>query len=393
MTAGPRVISRGQDLAELCERLAATEVVAVDTEFVRERTYRARPCLVQVATPSEHALIDLLAGVDLAPLRAVLLRTSLLKVLHAARQDLEIFHALWGEVPAPVFDTQLAASVLGLGDQVSFSGLVRDVLGVEVSKAETLTDWSRRPLSPAQLRYAAEDVVRLVPLHAELAARLVGRGRQGWLESDFQELVDPALYRVEPREAWRGIKRPPGLSGAQRAVLREVAAWREEAAQERDLPRRWVVGDDVLVHVARRPPRTLEELGQARGLEPRELRRSGAALLDAVARGLATPPEDQPADDRPPRLTESAQALADMMACLVRLRALELGVTSSVLCTRAALEAVATSGEDADVAALRGWRRDVVGADLLALRDGRLQLRVESGEVRLVAGSAAKNRP
>lgn len=380
MSPEPRLVTTAAELRLTCERLAAAPHVAVDTEFLRERTYHARLCLVQLASPTEHALVDPFAVEDLSPLRELLVASDVIKVFHAARQDLEIFHSMWGAVPQPLFDTQVAAAILGHGDQLSYAALVQALLDVRIDKAQTLTDWSRRPLSSDQLRYALDDVVHLSSAYELVRTRLAELGRAEWLARTFESMADPALYRVDPREAWRAVKGTRGLSGEKRAVLREVAAWREEAARERDLPRRWVLSDEALVEVARRAPRTGSELAGIRTLTQPQLRRDGEALVEAVRAGLAAPADERPA--RPPeRPGDEALALADLMAAVVRLRARAADVSVGQVATRADLEALAMHGEASGVELLEGWRRELVGAELLALREGRLRLAVKDGLV------------
>lgn len=361
--------------------MARAPFVAVDTEFVRDRTYYGRLCVVQLATEDELALVDALEPASLAPLRDLLVDRDVLKVIHAGRQDFQLFHDAWSAVPRPVFDTQLAATVLGHGEQAGFAALVEEVLGIRLAKSETLTDWSQRPLAPEQLAYAADDVVQLVPLYRQLRERLVSAGREGWLHDEHEALADADAYRLEVGECWRSVKGANRLRPRELAVLRELAAWREERARERDRPRRWVLADDVLVELARRAPPDAAGLGRLRGKAADQVGRHAREILEAIGRGAGSPEAEWPRPPRGRRPSREDLALADLMAVLVRLRADEADVASTVVANRAQLEQVAARGAEADAPVLRGWRRALVGEELLALRDGRLRLRVEEGRV------------
>ena len=377
----PPLVTDSRSLAAACERMASAEFLAVDTEFVRDRTYFPQLCLVQLATPSEHLLVDPIALEDLSSLRDLLLRPELLKVLHASRQDLELFHHLWGSVPSPVFDTQLGASVAGLGDQVSYAQLVRQLVGVNLQKGSTLTDWARRPLSAQQLEYAAADVVHLVPAYVALRGLLAEKGRSEWLESEMSQLSDSKLHAPDPSSAWEGVKGGGNLSGTARAVLRELAAWRDTEAQVRNVPRRWILSDDFLVALAKHPQADLAALRSNRMIAEALVQRCGADIVASAQRGVAAPRDESPRSAGP---TDEQRVLVDLMACLVRLRAAEHGVSPASLAARADLESVAMAGASSGADVLSGWRRDIVGEDLIGLREGRVQLVVQDGAVRIV---------
>ena len=382
-TADPPTTSRPittlAELEALCERLSDAPHVAVDTEFIRDRTYFAQLCLVQIATEGEHALVDPLALRDLAPLRALLMRKEIVKVFHAGRHDLEIFHDIWGELPSPVFDTQLAATLLGMPAQTSYGNLVGEILGVTLDKAGTLTDWARRPLSASQLRYAADDVIHLATLYGRMRAMLAEKGRGGWLDAEHAALVDPATYVVDPEDAWRAVRGAGNLRGAQRAALRHLAAWRERQARERNIPRRWVLSDESLGELARQRPKNLDDVRAVRGVQAAVVERWGGEILAVVARAEQEGP--MPPEAQGVRVDAAAEALADLLGCLVRVRAKERGIAPTQLATRAQLERLASEGEFSEAAVLQGWRREVVGDDLLALREGRLRLAVRDGVV------------
>ena len=365
------------ELEALCRRLRDAPALAVDTEFLREKTYHARLCLLQLASDELVAVVDPLAVPDLSPLLDVLYAPSVLKVMHAARQDLEILHRLRGRPPAPVYDTQLAAALLGHPEQVGYGALVAAELGVELDKGQARTDWARRPLEPEQLAYAADDVRYLLPLYRRQQAALAARGRSGWLEEDMAALSDPAAYDEDPEAAWRRVKGAARLAGGQRAVLQALAAWRERTAAAADRPRRWILGDEVLLDLARRMPRDRRALGRVRGLSEGFLARHGDEVLACIARARALPRERWPAAPPARRPDPAAEALADVLMAVVRLRAAEAEVAPAVLATRRDLERVARGERDGPL--FRGWRRELVGRWLADFLDGGGRLRVADG--------------
>jgi ribonuclease D len=368
-------------LAELAQLLAGSEWLALDTEFMREKTYLPRLCLIQVANEEVAASIDPLACEDLSPLLDVLYDGSILKVLHAARQDLEIFLTTWHRLPLPLFDTQPAAALLGHGDQVGYAKLVKEVLDVDLPKDHSRTDWCRRPLDEGQLRYALDDVIYLGRVYLQMRGRLSDRERLQWLAADFADLADPATYVQNPRTAWKRVKGRQPLRGVQMAVLQELAAWREAQARERDLPRRWVLKDEVLVELARRRPRDLRQLERVRGTEPGGIRRDGADILAAVTRGLEQPREDWPSERRASRpLSAIEEARVDLLSAGLRVLADEHQLSPHAIATRKDLEKLVRG--DNEISLMEGWRRRVAGDRLLDLRDGRCQLRNEDGTLR-----------
>ncbi len=376
------VITTTTSLAALCERLGGAEFVAVDTEFMRERTVWPRLCLVQMAGPGEAVAIDPLgADIDLAPMFALLFDAPVLKVFHAARQDIEVLHHLAGRVPAPLFDTQIAAMVCGLGDSVSYEALAAKLARARVDKSSRFTDWSRRPLTKRQLRYAIDDVRHLRVIYESLAQRLEETGRAGWVAEEMAALSDLPQYEQRPEDAWRRIKRR-STDGRFLAVLREVAAWRESRAQERDLPRNWVVRDESLVEIAAQRPGTVEDLARTRGLNRRTAEGPmGHDLLAAVERGRALPEAECPRIEKPPPPRGAGQ-VADLLKVLLKIKCDEHGVAPRLVANAADLERIA--GEDMpDVPALGGWRREIFGADALALKHGRLALVARGRRVEL----------
>ncbi|HWP94705.1 MAG TPA: ribonuclease D [Gammaproteobacteria bacterium] len=366
-------------LIDLCERLHGCERLALDTEFIRERTYYPQLCLVQLATAGEIAIVDPLALSDLRPLLDLLCDTSVLKILHAARQDLEIFHLLTGEVPAPVFDTQIAASLCGFGDQIGYAALVDRLLGITLDKGQTRTDWTRRPLTPEMLRYAADDVRHLGTLYQRLHAELERNGRLEWLTSELALLTRADTYRNDPGEAWRRVRGAQRLKPRERAVLAALAAWRERTAAEANKPRGWILRDDLLIELARRQPETMAELAELRDLGEGFLARRGSELLHVIRTARAG---EMPADEaRLPPLGPEREALVDILMAIVRQRAAEHGVSAANLATRRDLEKLVRGERDGSLFA--DWKHEAIGRELLDVLEGRKVLRVQEGKLRI----------
>ena len=379
------VISDTAALTRFCDEQRGTSFIAVDTEFMRERTYWPILCLVQVAGPIEAAAIDPLApGIDLTPLLALMADESILKVFHAARQDVEIFFNLSGAVPKPLFDTQIAAMVCGFGDAASYETLVSKLAQASLDKSSRFTDWSRRPLTERQIRYALADVVHLRTVYDGLQQRLASNGRAAWFAEDMAELADPATYRNEPSEAWRRFRLRGRVDSRFFGVLREVAAWRETAARQRNLPRGRIMRDEAVLEIASHTPKTIETLGRARSLGKGVAEgRLGNEILQAVQRGLANskalevPPPSRA--DTPPGLGP----LIELLRVLLKQRCEEHQVAQRLLATTEDLEAIAAD-DRASVPALFGWRYDLFGKDALALKHGQLALTVRRNQITLV---------
>ncbi|SEP98104.1 ribonuclease D [Faunimonas pinastri] len=362
------------EVAALCGRLKHSPFVTVDTEFIRESTYWAQLCLIQIASPDEVAIIDPLApGMDLAPFFALMADETVLKVFHAARQDIEIFVKLSDAVPRPLFDTQVAAMVCGFGDQVSYDQLVQRLAGKQIDKSSRFTDWARRPLTGKQLAYAAADVIYLRDVYAGLQADLEERGRTQWVSEEMAILADPATYRTHPEDAWERlkmrVKKPRQL-----AALQALAAWREREAQQRDQPRGRVLKDDAIYELAIQQPRDAEALAQLRSL-PRGFERSsaGRGILEAIASALALPEADLPHLPRQRPAPEHASAAADLLKVLLKMVSEQHRVASRVIATSEDLEQIAVNDEP-DVPAMHGWRRELFGELALSLKRGDLAL-------------------
>ncbi|WP_375552091.1 ribonuclease D [Rhodophyticola porphyridii] len=383
----PQTLTTTDALAAFCARAATVPYVTVDTEFLRERTYFAQLCLVQLALPgtdeSNAVLIDPLAdGISLEPLYDLFANEAVVKVFHAARQDLEIFHVEGDVVPTPLFDTQVAAMVCGYGDQVGYETLVRKITKGGVDKSSRFTDWSRRPLSDAQKTYALADVTHLRQIYEHLATRLEETGRTAWMEEELSTLTDASNYVVEPENAWRRLKLRSN-SGRFLAIVRELAAFRETHAQTRNIPRNRVIKDDALMEIASSKPKSLEDLGKSR-LLLREARRGEIAegLIAAVARGVSADPKTFP--DMPAGRDRSAlnPALADLLRVLLKAKAEEAGVAQKLIASAADLDDIAAGHHDGLWS--KGWRRKVFGEDALRLTRGEIALSANGQKVQII---------
>lgn len=376
------LLTRTEDLRSFVAAALAEPWVTVDTEFMRDRTYWPQLCLVQVATLERAVAIDPLApGIDLAPLFELLLAPGVLKVFHACRQDLEIFWRLLdGRLPEPVFDTQVAAMVCGLGEEIAYDSLVAQLAGVRIEKSSRFADWSRRPLSEAQLRYALADVIHLRTVYEKLRARVLAMGRLEWVHEELSGLLDPTLYAQPPEEAWKRLKfrsREPRFV----ALVQALATWRERKAQSRDVPRNRILRDDLLLELASVRPTTPEDLCRLHRIQLD--RESAREVLALVAEVLARPEADLPRLPKPERMPPRLGAVVDLLRVLLKHCAEEHEVAARLIATSGDLEALAASDE-APVPALRGWRRQLFGERALALKHGRIALAVERRRIRVL---------
>ena len=360
-------------LESLCARLRGRPWLAVDTEFMREKTYYPELCLVQVATDEVVACVDPLALPALTPLMEVLLDPGTVKVLHAARQDLEIFFHLAGRVPAPVFDTQVAARFLGLPDQAGYGAVVQSLLGISLDKSHARTDWTRRPLPPAALEYAADDVRHLRTLYHRMQTELASRGRAGWADPELKALADEKLYRPDPDGAWNRIRGMLRLKPKSLSPAKALAAWRERTAMAENRPRQWILKDDALLDLARQQPEDLTALAAVRGVGEGIAKRHGAEILKLLKEG-ATPAEKQRAE---PPLAAQQEALVDALVALVRLKAAGGDVSAASLATRTELERLVRGERDLPV--LKDWRLTMAGRALLDFLEGASALTAQNG--------------
>ncbi|HUT41316.1 MAG TPA: ribonuclease D [Gammaproteobacteria bacterium] len=372
-------IDTAAGLAAFCSRLSAVDWFALDTEFLREKTYYPKLCLLQIATSDEVACIDPLALDDLGPLLAVLADPRITKVMHSCRQDMEIFYQLAGQAPAPVFDTQVAAPLLGYADQIGYANLVKEIAGVSLDKLHTRADWSIRPLTQAQIRYAADDVIYLVDIYRRIVAQLQELGRLDWLAEDFRQLSDAGLYDMAPASAWLKVKGVNRLKGASLSILQALAQWREVNARQKDRPRGWLLRDDAMLDIARHKPVTLEALKAIRGLSDGLVNRSGEELLELVSQAVAHKPAPLPDSGTRTKLSAAQEALVDVMMAVVRITADENQLNPSVLAGRRDLEALLL--DDPASAVLHGWRHKLIGERLQRLLSGQQSLTVRDGRL------------
>jgi ribonuclease D len=380
-----RIVENNEALAAFLAELSGAPYLALDTEFLRDQTYYPKLCLIQVAAPGIEGIIDPLApGIDLKPFYELIARPDIVKVLHAARQDIEIFYLQGGVLPNPLFDSQIAAMVCGFGDAASYETLARKIARVEIDKSARFTDWSHRPLSKRQLEYALADVTHLCVIYEWMKAKLEKTGRFAWVAEEVAALQDPALYKLDPDLAWKRLK-PRTSNKRFLAVLASLATWREREAQARDIPRGRVLKDEALTEIAAHPPETPEALERIRAV-PKGFAASklGKGLMEAITLGLsAAPPEGAVTENKQRRRREPSPAVVDLLKTLLRLRAEAAGVAPRLIANAEDIERLAAN-EDEDVAALHGWRNEVFGKDAIAMRKGDLAIALENGEAVVV---------
>jgi ribonuclease D len=380
----PTLITTTEALAELCERLRQERFVTVDTEFMRERTYWPELCVVQLAGTADVAVVDAEAeGIDLAPLGALLADTSVTKVFHAARQDIEIFVLKFGDVPRPLFDTQVAAMVAGFGDQAGYDALVSALTSGSIDKTHRFSDWSARPLSPAQITYAAADVTWLRGVYEKLLARLERDGRIDWVTEEMAVLSDPATYRADPEAMWERL-RPRSNNRRYLAQVKAVAAWREREAQRVNIPRQRLLKDETVLEIAATAPDNADALSRGRGISRGFAEgRTGASLLAAIAAAAALPDDELPEPPRGRDGPRASPALVSLLKVLLAAKCEQHNVAPKLLASSDDIDRLAT--EDApDLPALHGWRRTVYGDDAMALKAGRIALGVDGRRIRIL---------
>lgn len=387
------LVTDTKTLARLCERLKAHDVLCVDTEFMRENTYYPELCLVQLASPEDAFALDPLAdGLDMKPFLDLLGDESILKVLHAGGQDIEIFMNLTGKVPFPLFDTQVAAMAMGMGEQVSYANLVAHFTGQQIDKGARFTDWARRPLSDRQIHYAIGDVTHLAQLFPRMLARLRKTGRGEWLDEEMARLSDPSNYVVNPDTAWTRLKLPnrkPEVLGR----LKALARWRELEARDKNVPRGRIVKDETLADLAAAPPQTQADLARVRGLSPTWAQNAiGQRLLAAIASSEPLPEAEMPPKENRPGLSTDASLIADLLKLLLKIRAKEAGVAPRLVARAEEMEALA-GGTREGLPILDGWRYRMFGEDAVALVEGRLGFSVKGGKLRMAPLDGSPARP
>jgi len=389
----PRVIENQKDLETLCGELASRGAFALDTEFVRERTFFIQLGIVQVSAFDLEAVIDPQTLSSLEPLFELVAAPAVEKIVHAGEQDFAVLYEAGGAAPRNVFDTQIAAALVGYGDQISYARLVAKVTGVQLEKLETLTDWTARPLTEAQIDYSLEDVRYLPEVRRHLGERLSELGRAGWEREEGSRLESETTYRApEPREFYRRLK-ASGLSAASLGVLREVAAWREETARARNLPRGWVLRDQSLLEIARRRPQSVKNLRQIRSLKPQQISKDGEAIVAAVRAGIAEPVKEDRPETPHLKMPDEVESTARLLEAWLYARAAEAEIAPSMLATRGDLKTLAAAHYHSRLPSLpllEGWRRELVGQDLLDLLEGKKALRLDGRKGKLEAVDVEK---
>lgn len=372
-------VDNNEKLQQLCESIKDAPLLIIDTEFIREKTYRAKLCLIQIATDNIIACIDPIALDDLSPLMEIINDESKIKVLHAARQDYEIFYDMNNILPKPLFDSQLAASLLGYGEQVGYGSLVEKLIGVQLDKAHTRTDWSKRPLSEAQIRYASDDVFYLRQMYPLLKQHLKDQGRENWLDQEFASLCQPELFITRPENAWSKVKGINRLRPRQLAAAMNISEWREEMAIKKDRPRRWILPDDILLAAAQLLPKDLSQLETIANIKRATIENSGKIILSCVKKALELDQDNLPSVKKAKRLTPDQEIIADLLMTQIKLVAKEQSISPANIANRKMVEKI-IQGEK-DVPLLSGWRYQLAGEKVLSLLSGEIGLRIKNNEV------------
>lgn len=375
-------IDRPEQLPLLCEQIRQEPWIALDTEFLREKTYYPKFCLLQIAAPGWVACVDPLAIADLSPLFAAIYDPAIVKVLHSCRQDLEIFFQITGRIPGPIFDTQIAAPLLGFQENPGYAMLVSSFLNINLNKAHTRTDWTQRPLSEDQIQYAADDVIYLCKIYTMMCEQLEKLGRLDWLKSDFALLNDPELYQLSPENAWLKIRGKNKLTGRQLSILQSLCEWRERTAQAENKPRNWLFPDDMLLELAKLQPVNSTDLGKIRNINERSVNRYGKVLCELIDAARQRPPKPLTEKDRAGKKTQQHEAVMDVLSAVVRIRAEQNSLNPVILATRKELEQLVFG--DSDCPLLHGWRYNMAGQELQGLLQGRYSLSLTSDSVEII---------
>ena len=372
-------VDDNEKLQQLCDSIKNAPLLILDTEFIREKTYRAKLCLLQIATDDIVACVDPIALPNISALMDIINDKNKIKVLHAARQDYEIFFDLTKQLPQPLFDSQLAASLLGYGEQVGYGSLVQKVLGVQLDKAHTRTDWSKRPLSDAQIRYASDDVVYLRELYPILKNQLVEQGRESWLDDEFDALCQPELFVTRPEEAWNRVKGVNRLRPRQLAAAKNISEWREKVAIKKDRPRRWILADDILLAAAQLLPKNISQLESIANIKQAVIDNSGEIILGCVRKALELEETELPTIKKPKRLSADQEIIADLLLTLLKLIASKQNISPANIANRKMIEKLILG--EKDIALLQGWRNKLAGEKLKNLLSNKVGLHIENNEV------------
>jgi ribonuclease D len=372
-------INRPEQLPLLCEQINQEPWIALDTEFLREKTYYPKFCLLQIAAPGWVACVDPIAIDDLSLLFEAIYNPNIVKVLHSCRQDLEIFYQITGHIPGPIFDTQIAAPLLGFQENPGYAMLVSSFLNINLNKAHTRTDWTQRPLSDDQIQYAADDVIYLCKIYTQMCEQLDKLGRLNWLESDFALLNNPELYQLSPENAWLKVRGKNKLTGRQLSILQSLTEWREQTAQTENKPRNWLFPDDMLLELAKLQPVTIADLAKIRNINERSVNRYGKVMCELIDVARQRPPKPFKDKDQPAKKTQQHEAVLDVLSAVVRIRAEENSLNPIILATRKELEQLLFGDEECPL--LQGWRYNMAGQELTGLLQGQYSLSLTTDAV------------
>ncbi len=376
-------INTAEQLTELCERINKADWLALDTEFLRERTYYPKFCLLQIATPEWVVCVDPIALPELSSLFDALCNPTIVKVFHSCHQDLEIFYQVTGKVPGPIFDTQVAAPLLGYQDNPGYAMLVSSLLNINLNKAHTRADWSKRPLSEEEIQYAADDVIYLCKIYQIMLQKLAALGRADWLKNDFKELENPNNYQVSPEKAWHKIRGKNKLTAKQLSIVQVLAEWRENTAQAEDRPKTWILRDELIFDMAKQQPETVIELVNIRGINERTVNRYGRKLCELIAVAKNKEPQPLKEKDRTIKKNQQHEAILDILTALVRIRAEENSLNPTILASRKDLEVLLFNEED-DCPLLHGWRYSMAGKELVGLLKGELLFGIQADKLSVI---------
>jgi ribonuclease D len=372
------VIETTEKLEAFMGKISAAKWVALDTEFLREKTYYAKLCLIQIEAEGHRACVDPLSIDDMSSLYEVLHNPDVTIVLHAAHQDMEILLQLSGKAPSPIFDTQVAAAVLGLGDTMAYARMVEQMLGVAIDKSQVRTDWSRRPLKEAQLKYAIDDVRYLAQIYPMMLEKLNAQNRLAWLDKDFATAIDPKTYAINAEQRWKKIRGNQVLKRPQLAILRELAAWRENLAEQKNLPRKWIIGDDILIDLARQNPKDSHEIGQIRGINADRTKKYHETWLELIKKGAETPESEWPELPRSKKPTPTQNGVIDMLMLVIQIEAKKQGITPAVIAGRKQVANMIQSGE---TKLSDDWRGEIVNETFARVLSGKMVLGIESSKL------------
>jgi len=377
------VIETKNDLIQFVEKIKDSEWLALDTEFLREKTYYAKLCLIQIESNNGlRACIDPLSIDDISSLTELLNDTKITKIFHAAHQDLEILLQMTGSVPAPIFDTQIAASVLGIGDHMAYARLVEALTGKVLSKAQSRTNWAQRPLKPAQLDYAIDDVRYLAQIYPKMIKQLQSKERLQWLDKDFQQAADPQTYAIDAQNRWKKVRGLQVLKRPQLAILKNLTAWREEKAEQSNLPRKWIISDEILIELAKQQPSNEEELAEIRGLNVDRTKKYHSLWFDLIEKGLGLPEDELPELPRSKKPTPNQNITIDLLMLVLQIQAKKHGIMPAVIATRKQVASMVQAGNSH---LSNDWRGKLVNDEFSKLLSGELSLGMESNSVQLIA--------